>query len=261
MSWVITFIALVLAGAASAWALTLRREQAARRAVRVAALSAAIDAPGAPLSAVDIGDDSPWFPAAERAARDGGVARHVEPVVAGASLFAGGEPDDAEHSAAGASLFAEGASPRPRSRFGLALALGALVLVAGLAGATMLAGSGEGREANRNAAAGAEATHPIELVSMTDRTEQSHVTVSGLVRNPHGNATVERLTAVVFFFDGQGGFLASARALADFPRLAGGDETPFVVTAPAPRGASRFRVSFRAGEGGIVPHVDRRGAR
>ena len=78
------------------------------------------------------------------------------------------------------------------------------------------------------------------------------------MRNPRGAATLERVTAVVFFFDGAGAFLSSARAPLDFPRLAGGEESAFQVSAPTPPGVRRYRVSFRLAEGGIVPHVDRR---
>jgi hypothetical protein len=68
----------------------------------------------------------------------------------------------------------------------------------------------------------------------------------------------ERLTAVVFFFDGQGGFLSSTRAPLDYRALAPGEESPFQLSAPAPPGVARYRVSFRRDEGAVVPHVDRR---
>ena len=84
------------------------------------------------------------------------------------------------------------------------------------------------------------------------------LTISGLVRNPRGGVPQERLTAVVFFFDGQGGFLSSTRAPLDYRALAPGDESPFQLSAPAPPGVARYRVSFRRDEGAVVPHVDRR---
>lgn len=251
--WLITVVSLAVGAAAVVWALRVQRAEAARTAVRVSALAAAIDAPAdttVPVAPSVELDDSPWFPATEPAS----AARH-----ASEARYASGDRHEVDSSGAAASLFASERPASGRSAFGPVLALGALVLIATIAGATMLAGGGD---ASGDAGAPAEASAaPIELVSMTDRTEQGTVTISGLVRNPRGTAPVERLTAVVFFFDGQGGFLASARALVDFPRLAGGDESPFVIAAPAPRGASRYRVSFRAGESGIVPHVDRRGDR
>jgi hypothetical protein len=69
---------------------------------------------------------------------------------------------------------------------------------------------------------------------------------------------VERLTAVVFLFDQQGGFVTSAKADVDFTKLAPGDESPFVISIDAPATVARYRVSFRT-QGGIVPHIDRRG--
>ena len=45
----------------------------------------------------------------------------------------------------------------------------------------------------------------------------------------------------------------------DFVKLAGGDESPFVVSLDAPANVARYRVSFRTDEG-LVPHIDRRGA-
>lgn len=255
MSWFITLVALVLAGAASAWALKVRRDENARRAVRVAVLASAIDAEAGELWSATAAAARP----ASRPERAPHAERSVTPAAQVPVEAALSTP--VTLSPATSALFAGEAETPRRSHFAPVLALGALVLIAAIAGATMLAGGAHGTADPAAAAATGDAVHPIELVSMTDRTEQGTVTISGFVRNPQGNAPLERLTAVVFFFDGQGGFLASARALTDFPRLAPGDETPFVVTAPAPRGASRYRVSFRAGDGGLVPHVDRRGGR
>jgi predicted nuclease with RNAse H fold len=78
------------------------------------------------------------------------------------------------------------------------------------------------------------------------------------VRNPGTGASLERLAAVIFLFDRQSAFVASARADVDFTKLAPGDESPFVVAVDAPSSVARYRVSFR-NEAGVVPHVDRRG--
>jgi hypothetical protein len=69
---------------------------------------------------------------------------------------------------------------------------------------------------------------------------------------------VSGVTAVVFAFDRNGGFVASGRAPLDFGSLAPGDESPFVVAVPNVSQVARYRVSFRTGRG-IVRHVDRRG--
>jgi hypothetical protein len=98
----------------------------------------------------------------------------------------------------------------------------------------------------------------LELMSLRQAMQDGTLTISGLVRNPHGGVPQERLTAVVFFFDGQGGFLSSTRAPLDYRALAPGEESPFQLSAPAPPGVARYRVSFRRDEGAVVPHVDRR---
>ena len=100
---------------------------------------------------------------------------------------------------------------------------------------------------------------PLELMSMRYQHEGSTLTVSGLVRNPAGGSAINGLNAVVFAFDGNGGFVSSGRAPLDFGALAPGDESPFVVTVPNAPSVARYRVSFRTGTG-VVRHVDRRGA-
>ena len=109
-----------------------------------------------------------------------------------------------------------------------------------------------------SAAAGSGPT-PLELMSMRYQHEGSTLTVSGLVRNPAGGSPVNGVTAVVFAFDGNGGFISSGRAPLDFSALAPGDESPFVVTVPNAPSVARYRVSFRTGTG-VLRHVDRRGA-
>jgi hypothetical protein len=112
--------------------------------------------------------------------------------------------------------------------------------------------------ADPNPAAAASAPTALELISLQHTQQDGALTITGLVRNPNGGRPQERLTAVVFFFDAQGGFLTSTRAPLDFRALAPGDESPFHLSAPAPPGVSRYRVSFRREEGAIVPHIDRR---
>jgi hypothetical protein len=111
---------------------------------------------------------------------------------------------------------------------------------------------------NAGAAANGAVTTALELMSLNQEMQDGKLTISGLVRNPRGGVPQERLTAVVFFFDGQGGFLSSTRAPLDYRALAPGEESPFQLSAPAPAGVARYRVSFRRDEGAVVPHVDRR---
>ncbi len=109
-----------------------------------------------------------------------------------------------------------------------------------------------------SAATTTAASAPLELVALKQVRDGDALTISGVVRNPHEGAPVERIAAVISFFDGAGAQLTSVRAPLDFRTLAPGDESPFQVTTTVPAGVSRYRVSFRRDEGTIVPHVDRR---
>jgi len=124
----------------------------------------------------------------------------------------------------------------------------------------MIVGAFVGHRSHASSPAAADSgPAPLELMSMRYQHEGSTLTVSGLVRNPAGGSPVNGLNAVVFAFDGNGGFVSSGRAPLDFGALAPGDESPFVVTVPNAPGVARYRVSFRTGTG-VVRHVDRRGA-
>jgi hypothetical protein len=138
---------------------------------------------------------------------------------------------------------------------GLAVAALVLFAVAVGGGYWMIFG---GRSATA-AAVVATTDSPLELVSLRHERRGATLNVTGLVRNPVGGMAIDKLSAVVFLFDQQGGFLSSARANVDYLKLAPGDESPFVISLEAPANVSRYRVSFRT-DGGIVPHVDRRGA-
>jgi hypothetical protein len=98
----------------------------------------------------------------------------------------------------------------------------------------------------------------LELVSLRHERRGAKLDVTGLVRNPVSGGSLEKLTAVVFLFDRQGGFLTSARANVDYLSLVPGDESPFVISMDAPASVARYRVSFR-NDAGVVPHIDRRG--
>ena len=102
------------------------------------------------------------------------------------------------------------------------------------------------------------AAAPLELMSMRYQHDATTLTVAGLVRNPAAGTGVNGVTAVVFAFDRNGGFVASGRSPLDFSALAPGDESPFVVTVPNASDVARYRVSFRT-DAGVVRHIDRRG--
>jgi hypothetical protein len=97
---------------------------------------------------------------------------------------------------------------------------------------------------------------PLELVALGHTREGDHLMVRGVVRNPPSGALIDGVTAVVFVFNRDGGFIASGRAVIESPSLRPGGESAFTVAVPA-GDVSRYRVSFRTDDR-IVPHVDRR---
>jgi len=97
----------------------------------------------------------------------------------------------------------------------------------------------------------------VVTTTLAEHADTTTLTVSGLVKNPAGGATVNGVTAVVFAFNRNGAFEASGRAPLDFRALAPGDESPFVVTVPNVADVARYRVTFRSGDA-VVRHIDRR---
>ena len=135
---------------------------------------------------------------------------------------------------------------------GLAMAVGIIVLIA-------MNGDRHAAAADGSAAAGrAQSAQELELISMRHARAGANLKVTGLVRNS-GAAATAPISAVVFVFDRDGGFVASGRAPIDFNGISNGDESPFQVTVPDVKDVGRYRVSFRT-DAGIVPHVDRRPA-
>jgi hypothetical protein len=272
----ITVISLVVAFIMSAAAWRLSREERARSAARIAALASAAresdvvaesrehvrqeseHRPSAleteplvdwePVAVNDSRPLAPWAPARVSAfpseAQD---RRSTEPDDRHAE-WRGSKPTAPAFSA----VVATSGGGRQRS-----LAIAACVLFVALVagGYWTIYGDAPGGVA---AADRSSAAAPLELVSMRHERRGAKLSITGLVRNPSGGAAVERLAAVVFLFDQQSAFVASARADVDFTRLGPGDESPFVVAVDAPPNVARYRVSFR-NEAGVVSHVDRRG--
>ena len=114
--------------------------------------------------------------------------------------------------------------------------------------------------ASNGAAAGAPAPAEagLELLSLHDARQNGILTITGLVRNPRGSSPLSRVTVTAYTFDDKGAFLASGRALLDVTALAPGDDSPFVVTVPAGDAVARYRIGFRAEDGRVIGHVDRR---
>ncbi len=263
----ITVVSLVVALVMSVAAWRLIRDDKARSAARVAALSVAAGADErafappierpvtkAPWSRSPI--DSTDFASAKSVSLRAATAplappelplhqpariepvRVSEPVVTHASGFLG------------ATEVARDDGGRQKS-----LAFAAAILFCVLAGGLVWMMSGP--RGTTSVAVGPNS--PLELVSLTHARRNDKLAVSGLVRNPASAKPIEHLSAVVFLFDRMGTFVMSSRANVDYLKLGAGDESPFVVSLDAPATVTRYRVSFRTDEG-LIPHVDRRSA-
>ena len=224
----LTVVSLAVAIVMSVVAWRLYAEERRREADRVAALAEAIQGEAAPA------DDLPLTREIDR----------VDAVAARPTAAAAAEPG-AEHS---------------RARFGwlagrVRPAAASLLVAAGIVLAVLATSGGDAADAARDARRPA----PLELVALASQQRPGQLTVAGEVRNPAGALPVDRLTAVVFFFDRDGGFLTSARAPVAVANLSAGESSAFAVTLDAPPpSVARYRVSFRREASGIVPHVDRR---
>jgi hypothetical protein len=157
-------------------------------------------------------------------------------------------------------LFANHAPARPALRLFAIVGVGVLVFGSAAALAVML-GSGPGtgiRDELIAATSGVRAEPPssLELVALGHERDGGGLTVRGVVRNPSGTET-DQLTAVVFLFSRDGGFVASGRAVVQSAANGRPGEGSFVVTVAEANDVGRYRVSFRAGDR-VVPHVDRR---
>jgi len=214
---IVTTLSLAAAAGFGALSWRIGREERERATARIAVLSTAMDPPS---------------PRASTGQTTSTTSAAAGPRVAVGSVFDRGN---------------EGIHGRPLIR----VAVGAVMTLAIVIGAIIGARSGGA------AASDVSSVRPLELVSMRHQREGTTLTVSGLVHNPAAGAAVNGVTAVVFAFDRNGGFVASGRAPLEFSSLAPGDESPFVVSVPNVSDVARYRVSFRTGHG-VVRHVDRR---
>ena len=157
-------------------------------------------------------------------------------------------------------LFSERAQSSPwGARLGVAAALVALALVVGFA-ATSLRSANRGAGAQTaQAPAAAVSAAPLELLSLRHTQQSQSLTVTGIVHNPKNGSPLSRVAATAYVFGADGAFLSSARAPLDFTTLAPGEDSPFVVTVPVTGEITRYRIGFRADDGSVIAHVDKRG--
>jgi hypothetical protein len=141
--------------------------------------------------------------------------------------------------------------PRVAVRAALALVVASVVLFT-------LAASGTKTSARAAAPAAAAPAAGLQLLSLRDSREGDTLTITGMVHNPRGAHSLSRVTVTAYTFDDNGSFLASGRALIDVTTFAPGDESPFVVTVPVTGAVARYRIGFRAEDGSVIPHVDKR---
>jgi hypothetical protein len=158
------------------------------------------------------------------------------------------------------SLF-QNAPAESGSRHAIRFAIGAL-LVASVIALVVVMSSGSPTTSIQTRQSGAPpqgqaSRQPIELVALGHERTAHGLIVRGVVRNPTAASNVGPITAVIFLFNHEGGFLGSGRAALDTPVLASGGESTFSVTIPTTSDVERYRVSFRLGDQ-MVPHVDRR---
>ena len=118
---------------------------------------------------------------------------------------------------------------------------------------------GDGGLSRRSSAGAKAGGAPLELLSLSHRNDADDFVVAGLVQNPSEGKVASSVMAVVYVFNEKGDYFASGKAALEFAPLAPGAESPFVVRLPKASGVSRFRVGFRAQDGSVVAHVDRRG--
>jgi len=171
-----------------------------------------------------------------------------------------------ESAAASTPMFVEPERSSPWGhRFAVMVGLGLVI-----ASVILFSLASNGRTAARRAsgpvdaaAAAQPAANPapavgLELLSLRDARQPGSLTITGLVQNPHGGAALSRVTVTAYAFDDKGSFLASGHALLDVTSLAPGDESPFVVSVPVKETVARYRIGFRAEDGRVIAHIDKR---
>ena len=229
---VITIISAATAIAALTSARRVQRDERRRSDARVAALSAAADAPRRIEGGwTQVAGEWQWAP----------EPRPESPI-----------PTPVGEGSSG--MFGTVQRDEPATNRTPLIAAAALFLMIG--GALVFLNTSGSPE---SAATVANVAHdePIELVALGHARDTSVLTISGAVRNPSRGVKLEGLTAVVSLLDRDGALVSTKDVPLDYRALRPGEEAPFKVSIPNPGSITRYRVSFRAGTE-VVPHVDRR---
>jgi hypothetical protein len=273
----VTLVSLAIAAVLAVLLIKTVRDERRRSEARIAALTAMADEPAAPVALVTsvgsvtpvasitpVASAAPAAPRARAAALPMRVKtepRRTPPASIRATV------DDLEIRPADGGAEVNGvaelfAPPEVSSPWGRRFAvIGAIAFVAGSA-LFFTMHQRPGRDAIAAAVpadtSGTATPAPLELVSLRHMQQGDTLTIAGLVQNPKSGTSMTRLTATAVVFGPDGAFLAGGKAPLDYTTLGAGDESPFVITVPVNRQVARYRVGFRAENGSVVAHVDRR---
>ncbi|HEY2435520.1 MAG TPA: FxLYD domain-containing protein [Vicinamibacterales bacterium] len=250
----VTVLSMGMAGTLSVIVWRLLRDEQRRSEARIAALTAAASAPAVDAAPPPIGD---------------GPVRKPAPVIGAFRAASSHAPSDLPLRLAGATPAAEPvtaaamfAPPADAPAWGNRLAIIAALVLVGASALLIAMTAGRARAAahasNGAAAPQAPLEAELELLSLRDTRDSGALTISGMVHNPRTAPALARVTVTAYTFDDKGAFLASGRALLDVTALAPGEDSPFVVSVPAGDAVARYRIGFRAENGRVIGHVDRR---
>lgn len=254
----VTVLSLAMALGMAFVVMTLLRDERARAAARIAVLTAMAAEPPASGQRFWPDDNSP-------------VARMIPP----AAPVPPARPqqlDDVEirpeagEGAGAPQLFAhlrQGGSPAEPSVWGRRLAvIGGLASMIAIVGFALASGSVRQPAAAPPSTAARTAPEadipPLELLALRHSREPHSLTISGIVEKPRGGDPLTGVIATAFVFGPDGAFLTSGRAPIDSTTLAPGDQSAFAVTVPVNGEVSRYRIGFRAPDGRVIAHVDKR---
>jgi hypothetical protein len=250
---VITALAVAMAAGLAVIVATMLRNERARHAARVEALSTLAGEPGG----VQFNPAPPAFEARRSATGSGQIE---EPLVMREPAMRADNELEIRPGVVGVSnLFAE---PEPASpwgrRFVVIGGFAAIILAIALTLTTV-----HSRHENAQTSAAPQTSvksdvAPLELLSLKHAQEPDRIVITGIVQNPRTAAPIAHVEASVFVFGPNGKFLSSSRAPLDFTTLTPGAESQFVVTVPVSGQVARYRVGFRTEDGHVLPHVDKR---